>query len=50
MSPRDEVEVVVVHEVGRVEDAQRGGGDAPSHRRAGDGRVAHGVQHLAGEQ
>ena len=44
--PGDEVEVVVVHEIGGVEDAQRGGGDAPTHRRTSDGSVAHGVQHL----
>lgn len=46
VSPGDEVEVVVVYEIGRVEDAQRGGGDAPAHRCSGDRRVAHRVQHL----
>lgn len=44
--PRDEVEVVVVHEVGSVEDSQRSGRDTSAHRRACDRRVAHGVQHL----
>lgn len=43
VSPGDEVEVVVVHQVGRVQDAQRGGGDAPAHRGSGDRRVAHRV-------
>lgn len=46
VSPGDEVEVVVVHEVGRIEDSQWGGRDAPAHRRARDRRVAHGVQDL----
>ena len=46
VSPGDEVEIVIVHEIGRVEDAQGGGGDAPAHRCSSDRRVAHRVQHL----